>query len=98
MLDYLLSNYKNEDLTIKEIADQSYISEVYFRRLFKEEYGMSPQKYIINLRIQNAITLISSGYFSLKEVSSLSGYSDYKYFSVEFKKLVGRSPSQYFVE
>ena len=94
-VEYLLKNYKKSDLSIKEIADKSFMSEVYFRKLFKEEYAISPQKYIINLRIQNAIGLISTGYYSLKEVAYMSGYNDYKYFSVEFKKIVGVSPSEY---
>ena len=94
-VDYILANYKNSDLSMREIADQSFMSEVYFRKLFRVEYGTSPQKYIINLRIQNAVGLISTGYYSLKEVAYLSGYSDYKYFSVEFKKKMGISPSEY---
>lgn len=94
-VDYILKNYKNSDLSIREIADQSYVSEVYFRKLFKQIYGTSPQKYIIDLRIQNAVGLISTGYYSLKEVAFMSGYNDYKYFSVEFKKHKGVSPSEY---
>ena len=94
-IDYINEKYTSPDLTVKEIADRSFISEVYFRKLFKEEYAISPQKYIINLRIQNAIGLISTGYYSLKEVAYMSGYNDYKYFSVEFKKIVGVSPSEY---
>ena len=94
-VEYLLKNYKKSDLSIKEIADKSFMSEVYFRKLFKEEYGISPQKYIIDLRIQNAAGLISAGYYSLKEVAYMSGYNDYKYFSVEFKKTTGVSPSKY---
>lgn len=94
-VEYLLKNYKKSDLSIKEIADKSFISEVYFRKLFKEEYGVSPQKYIIGLRIQSAAGLISVGYYSLEEIAYLSGYNDYKYFSVEFKKIMGVSPSKY---
>ena len=93
--EYLLKHYKNSNLSIKEIADKSFMSEVYFRKLFKEKYGISPQKYIINLRIQNAVGLISTGYYSLKDVAYMSGYHDYKYFSVEFKKAKGVSPSEY---
>ncbi len=94
-VDHILKNYKRSDLSIREIANRSFMSEVYFRRLFKAEYGISPQKYIINLRIQNAVGLISTGYYSLKEVAYMSGYTDYKYFSVEFKKIIGVSPSEY---
>ena len=95
-VDYLLKHYNDCDLSIKVIAEQSFISEVYFRKLFKEDYGISPQKYIIHLRIQYAKELISTGYYPLKEIALMSGYTDYKYFSTEFKKQVGVSPSDYF--
>lgn len=94
-VDYIVKNYKQKDLSMKKIAEKSYMSEVYFRKLFKEEFGISPKKYIIKLRIQNALYLISTGYYSLKEVSDMSGYEDYKHFSVEFKKIIGISPSKY---
>ena len=93
--DYINKHYKKNDLSIKEIADRSFMSEVYFRKLFKAEYGTSPQKYIISKRIQYAAGLISMGYYSLKEISVMSGYADYKYFSVEIKKIMGISPSEY---
>ncbi len=94
-VDYLHAHYREADLSIQTVAEQSYMSEVYFRKLFKQEFSVSPQKYIVNLRIQYAVGLISTGYYSLKEVAYLSGYTDYKYFSVEFKKKMGISPSQY---
>lgn len=93
---YLEDNYRKYDLTIAEIAQQSFISEVYFRKLFKQQYGISPRKYIIKLRIQTAMELIATGYYSLQEVAEKVGYRDYKYFSVEFKAFTGISPSKYF--
>ena len=48
-----------------------------------------------NLRMQKAISLINTGYYSLKEVAAMCGFTDYKYFSVEFKKHTGKSPSEY---
>ena len=94
-IDYIMKNYTDPDLSIAKIAKESFMSEVCFRKLFKQEYGISPQKYIIDLRIQHAVELISTGYYSLKEVAYMSGYSDYKYFSVEFKRITGESPSKY---
>ena len=94
-IDYINEKYTSPDLTVKEIADRSFISEVYFRKLFKAEFGMSPQKYIIKLKIQKAVFLMSTGYYSLKEISLMSGYTDYKYFSTEFKREKGVSPSKY---
>lgn len=95
-VDYIQANYKNSGLRISDVAERSFMSEVYFRKLFKAEYGVSPQKYIVDLRIQNAVGLISTGYYTLAEVAYMSGYADYKYFSAEFKRIKGVSPSKYF--
>lgn len=94
-VDYIQANFKDPELSIPDIAKKSFMSEVYFRKLFKKEYGISPQKYIVNLRIQNAAALISSGYYSLKDIAIMSGYTDYKYFTIEFKRCLGVSPSKY---
>ena len=97
-VNYIHSNYTKSDLSIQKIAAESYMSEVYFRKLFREEFGTSPQKYIIGLRIQKAIELIRIGDYSLKEIAFMSGYSNYKYFSTEFKRSTGLSPSDYIKE
>ncbi len=94
-VDYIKSNYSRSDLTIKEIADKSFMSEVYFRKLFLKEYGISPKEYIIDLRIHEAISLIETEYYTLKEIAFKVGYSDEKYFSTSFKKKMGMSPSEY---
>ena len=94
-VDYMNLNFSNGSLTMGEVAKKSFMSEVYFRKLFREEYGISPQKYIVDMRLRHAAGLILSGYYSLLEVAYMSGYNDYKYFSVEFKKAMGVSPSEY---
>ena len=93
-IDYIAKNYAQK-ITNDFLASLCGLSTVYFRKLFKQAYGISPQKYIIDLRMQNAAGLIATGYYSLKEVAAMSGYQDYRYFSVEFKRLYGVSPSAY---
>lgn len=93
---FLETNFTNPKITIKEIAEKSFMSEVYFRKLFKKAYNISPVKYIINLRLENAINLMRTGYYTLNEAARLSGYEDYSYFSAEFKRLKGVAPSKYF--
>ena len=94
-VEYLQMHYRNSDLTIREIAAQSFISEVHFRKLFKEKFGMSPQKYIVQLRMKYAIDMMSAGIFTLNEIAFMSGYNDYKYFSSSFRKYKGVSPAEY---
>lgn len=94
-VDYLEENWNQPEMNMGEIARRSFMSEVYFRRLFKQRFGVSPQKYLVQLRIQKAAALIHTGYYTLKEVAVMCGYRDYKYFSVEFKRLKGCTPSAY---
>lgn len=93
--EYLEKNYQRPNLSIAEVASKFFMSEVHFRKLFKQEYGISPRKYLIRLRMQNAALMISVGLYTLQEVASMSGYTDYKYFCSEFKNYIGVSPSKY---
>ncbi len=94
-VEYIDNNCLRKDFKLSRAAEKSYISETHFRRLFKEEFGISPKQYIINRRIKRATSLIIAGYHTLKEIASMCGYDDYKHFSVEFKKITGISPSKY---
>ena len=94
-VEYIDRHYTDPHLSIADVAGAAFMSEVYLRRLFKVEFGITPQQYIVRQRILHAAGLISSGYHTLKEIAYLSGYTDYKYFSVEFKRLMGVSPSKY---
>ncbi len=92
---YINQNLYSSDLSMSVAAKKSFVSDAYFRRLFKKEYGVSPKEYVINKRIEHATSLILAGDCSLKEVAAYSGYKDYKLFSTEFKRLTGYTPSKY---
>ena len=94
-VEYIRAHFTDPALTVAEIARESYMSEVYLRRLFKEEYGTSPRRYVVDLRIRRAVALLSSGYHTLKEAAYLSGFTAYKYFTTVFKRQTGLSPSDY---
>ncbi len=92
-ISYMNSNYDNPEISVAQIAAKSNVSEVYFRKLYKEVYGISPMEAIINMRLQKATDLLRSGYFSVVEVSEKSGFRSVKYFSTLFKRKTGKSPS-----
>ena len=56
---------------------------------------MSPMKYIINTRLENAKQMLSDGAQQIKLVSYSSGYDNPLYFSNCFKKKYGMTPLQY---
>lgn len=92
---YIEQNCLKADFALSSAAERAFMSEVYFRRLFHEEFGMSPKQYVTRFRISHAASLILSGYFTLQEVSARCGFRDYKHFTVQFKRIIGVSPSQY---
>ena len=83
------------DLTVSEIAHELYVSEVYLRRLFREAYGCSPKRYILQRRLDRAVSLLETRYYTVTEVAELSGFADPRHFSTVFKKEFGSSPSAY---
>ena len=87
--------FTQNGLTVCELAAMCEISEVYFRRLFLNAFGISPKEYIIQKRIEYAKDLLLSGDFSVLEVSKMCGYTEPCHFSREFSKRVGASPNQY---
>lgn len=94
-INYIHQNYKSENILISDIAKSLFVSETYFRRLFKKSYGVSPNKYIIALKLEYASQMLASGFYSVTEVSTNAGFSDSKYFSRLFKKHYLKSPMEY---
>ena len=94
-LERIYAGYKTEELSIVSLAGLCYISPTYFRRVFKEVFGVSPISFIKALRIDSAVALLKSGDFSVSDVALAVGFTDAKYFSREFKKVKGVSPASY---
>lgn len=83
-----------QELSIKEISKMCNVSEIYFRKLFKEYSGMSPNEYKINSRIIKAKRYLQSD-LSVSEISEHTGFSDVSYFVKVFREKTGLTPLQY---
>ena len=91
-------NFNSPDFLLYDAVYDTQYNIDYFRRCFKKEVGCCPKEYINNLRIDYAKDLLrgkSSTKLSIAEISSKSGFSDFRYFSKVFKSKVGLSPSEY---
>ena len=95
---YLEENYTEEDIRISHLAALCSVSEEYLRRLFRAAFSEPPSVYVRNLRLRRAEDLLRSGECSVSQVAILSGFNDVSYFSREFKKATGFSPSRYMAQ
>lgn len=94
-LKYIDENYTGENISVAHLASLCGVSETYLRRLFRTAFSASPAIYMRNMRIKYAKRLLRSGEYSVTDAAMLSGFSDAAYFSREFKRSVGMSPSEY---
>lgn len=94
-VNYLEGHISDLDFTIEKLCKETNISRVYFNKLFKNTYGITPIEYINNLRIKKAKFLLDSGNYTNGEIAQLCGFSDIKYFYVVFKKITGLTTKEY---
>jgi len=94
-LKYINEKYTSEDLNISYLAELCNITTTHFARAFKAIYGITPVKYINNLRMEKAVALLTHTSLSITEISEQTGFSDTSYFSKAFKKIHGVSPLNY---
>lgn len=93
-IQYIDANFADSELDIKKVCDVAFLSRSNLYRLFIRRFGMSPKQYIIKQRLNKALKLLVSAELSVKEISTICGFSDDKYFSRIFKEKYGYPPSK----
>ncbi|MGL5646567.1 MAG: AraC family transcriptional regulator [Clostridium sp.] len=92
--NYIDSNYP-QNITLDFLAELSYLNKFHLVHTFTKQIGTSPINYLINKRIEEAKNLLVTTNLSIRDISSVVGFSNSSYFSCTFKKIVGTSPKQY---
>lgn len=81
------------------VAQHDY-NENYLKKLFKKEVGISPQQYLINIRLTHAVKLLTTHdreqALSVTKIAYACGYDDPLYFSRSFKTRYGISPKAFY--
>ena len=93
-INFINSNYMNS-ITVNEIANHVNLSRSYLYKVFIKNLKISPQKYLINLRMYKATLLLKNTKIPIGEVASKVGYSDSLLFSKTFSKYFSMSPLSY---
>ncbi len=91
---FMSKNYRTQ-IGVSEVAAAAHISEKYLRELIKKETGKSVQRYLTDLRLSAAKTLLSNSKYNIGEVANLSGFGEYRNFVRVFKERYGIAPTEY---
>ena len=95
--EYIIKNI-GTDISLEEVAKYVHLNSVYFSRYFKVQTGEKFSAYIVNLRIEIAISMLKEGKYKIKDIGKKVGYTNKTYFSKLFKQQTGYTPTQYIVE
>ena len=94
VIKFLETNIK-DNITLEDICNHCSMSRSLIQKLFKEETGWSVMEYFYRLKIEEAKRLIREETNNFTQIADILGYSTIHYFSRQFKKIVGMSPSEY---
>jgi transcriptional regulator GlxA family with amidase domain len=85
----------SKTFTLEKMAESVNLSAPYFCFLFKSITGMPPAKYLKSLRMQEAATLLTTTFLSVKEIVRRVGLADESHFVRDFKRHYGVTPSEF---
>ena len=92
--NYLELHY-TEKIVLDELADRFFISKFHLSRVFKEQFGVSINTYVRNLRITKAKQMLRFTDKKLEDIGYQCGLGAPHYFSRIFKQIEGITPSEF---
>ncbi|MBR1930183.1 MAG: helix-turn-helix domain-containing protein [Lachnospiraceae bacterium] len=92
--EYLEGHFQ-EKIRLDALAESFYINKFYLTRIFKEQFGVSINAYLLQLRITRAKQLLRFSDKTVEEIAGECGMNDANYFSRMFKKVEGVTPGQF---
>ena len=93
-MNYLDQHFA-EDITVDGVAAAMFLNKDYIAHVFKDETGYTIIGYVISLRINRAKMLLAETDQSITDIASACGYTDFAYFSRQFKQYTKMSPSKF---
>ncbi|MFE5322121.1 response regulator [Paenibacillus sp. NPDC056579] len=85
----------DQNLTLQQVAKFVHLNPNHFSEVFKRETGLNYIEFVTKERMRQAAELLQGSQAKISEVANRVGYEDIKYFSQQFKKFSGQTPSEF---
>ena len=92
--DYIDAHFK-DPITLELLAQQAHQNKYYIAHTFKDAFGISPIKYLMERRVEESKILLDETDFSIGQIASIIGFSSSSHYSQAFRRLAGMSPNEY---
>lgn len=89
-----IESHLTEKLPIRKLADVACLSPTQFKKLFKDQVGLTSVQYVTKLRMEKAQALLIHTDYPLQIVAECVGYTDFTAFSRRFSHYFGLPPSK----
>lgn len=93
-MDYMRAQYKQR-IRIGDLAVRIGVNRSHLATSFRKETNLSPQEFLLNIRMDKAVSLLQETSFPIKKIAEMVGYGDVFAFSKIFKKHVGTAPRHF---
>lgn len=88
---FIRDNYAR-DITLHDLAQVAGVSVSHFRRIFQEEFKVSPIDHLVNYRLEKASSLLRGSSLPIAQIAAETGFDDPNYFSRAFSRAYKCSP------
>lgn len=92
--DYMERHY-DQPITVAQIADRFNYSREYFSRAFKRDIGVTPDRYLTEIRLQSAMDDLLNSDDPIADVAQRNGFPSAKTFSRSFAARFSMTPAAY---
>ena len=92
--DYINDNLDG-DINLVDLAEVAGLSRFHFSRAFKETAGLTPQKYLMQQRIEKAKELLSRSDLPLSQVGLEAGFKNQSHFTSLFRRFTKLTPGSW---
>lgn len=90
-----LQQHFSENCSLGHLAEATGISRATLHGCFRKKMGISPQQYLMELRMREAERLLRSSAMTVQEIAACSGYTNRNHFFRVFKQQHGMTPGAY---
>lgn len=85
----------HQPISLQQVAGFVHINPNHFSEVFKRETGCTYIEFVTQERMKRAVDLLQSTQTKVSDIARRVGYEDIKYFTQQFKKHTGQTPSEY---
>jgi len=92
--EYIYMNLENK-ISLPDLAHYIHLSVPHFERMFRATTHRPPYQYVLEIRLEKVLTLLTTTRLSLTQIGLQCGFANQSHFTAQFRRSYGLSPARY---